>query len=136
MKFVDTTIFVRYLTGDDPTKATACLAFFQRVQAGQEAATTRDAIVAEVVYVLSSRALYGLSRVDILARLEPVLSLPGLHVPEKRVVLRALDLYVQHPSLDFPDALSVAHMERAGIAEIVSYDRDFDRVPTIRRIEP
>ena len=33
-------------------------------------------------------------------------------------------------------ALSVAHMERLKITTIVSFDRDFDRFPTIARQEP
>ncbi len=136
MRFVDTNIFVRYLTGDDPVKQAACFAFFQRVQAGEEEATTREATVAEVVFVLTSRALYALSPADVQARLLPVLLLSGLRLPQKDVTLRALDLHAQQPRLDFPDALAIAHMEQAGIDQIVSYDQDFDRVPPVRRVEP
>jgi predicted nucleic acid-binding protein len=90
-----------------------------------------------VVYVLSSRgAGYGLAPADIRARLLPVLRLRGLKLPHKRTILRALDLYAQHPGLDFEDVLAVAHMERPGIDELISYDRDFDRVPGITRREP
>ena len=136
MKFVDANIFLRYLLGDDPTKLAACLAFFQRVQAGEEEATTCEAVIAEVVYVLSSRALFHLSPTDIRARLSPVLQLPGLRLATKRVYLRALDLRVIHPRLDFEDAVCIAHMERLGINDLLSYDRDFDRIPTITRQEP
>jgi len=38
--------------------------------------------------------------------------------------------------MDFVDALAVAHMEAHGIAEIYSYDRDFDAISTVTRIEP
>ena len=55
---------------------------------------------------------------------------------DKRVCIRALDLYAQHPFLDFADALGVAHMEARGISEILSYDRDFDRLPGVARVEP
>lgn len=47
--------------------------------------------------------------------------------------MRYLD---EHPFLDFGDALSVAEMVGLGIEEIISYDRDFDRVPRIKRVEP
>jgi len=36
-----------------------------------------------------------------------------------------------YPQLDFADALAVASMRRKGIAEIYSFDRDFDRVQDI-----
>ena len=91
----------------------------------------------EVVYVLSSRrAPYKLSRAEIRERLAPILTIRGLRLPQKRVYIEALDIYVSFPSLDFEDALAVAHMKRQGIEEIVSYDRDSDRVEEIQRVEP
>ena len=39
-------------------------------------------------------------------------------------------------ALRFADALTVAHMEREGISEIVSDDRHFDRIEEISRLEP
>ena len=104
--------------------------------------TTSEAIVAEVVYVLSSPRLYNLIHADIAARLAPILTLRGLRMENKRVVQRALQLYARHQFLDFEDALAVAHMEHHRIGEIYSYDRDFDRLPEfratpgLRRLEP
>jgi predicted nucleic acid-binding protein len=57
-------------------------------------------------------------------------------MPRKRVYQRALDVWATYPSLDFEDALLVAHMDEQGVHEIVSYDSDFDRIPGITRIEP
>jgi predicted nucleic acid-binding protein len=136
MRFVDTNVFLRYLTRDDPDKAAASYALLLRVRAGQETAYTSEATVAEIAYVLSSPRLYGLSHADIAARLKPALRLRGLRMPHKRTVLQALSLYAAYPHLDFEDALALAHMTRLGIDEIVSYDRGFDRVAGITRQEP
>lgn len=137
MRFIDANVVLRYLTRDDETRAKACFELLRRVQRGEEELTTCEAIVAEVVYVLSSPRLpYRLDHAQIRARLLPILTLRGVRLPHKRVCLRALDLYASSAFLDFEDALAVAHMEQRGTAEIVSYDRDFDRVPDIRRIEP
>ncbi len=84
----------------------------------------------------SPRLPYRLDHGEIQARLLPILTLRGLKLPHKRVCLRALDLYASSAFLDFEDALAVAHMERRRITEIVSYDRDFDRVAGLRRAEP
>jgi predicted nucleic acid-binding protein len=46
-----------------------------------------------------------------------------------------LDLYSAYP-LDFEDALTIAHMERQKIKEVCTYDRGFDRVATLKRLEP
>lgn len=137
MRFLDANVILRYLTRDDEAKAQACYALFQRVKQGEEEVLSCEAIVTEVVYVLSSPRLpYHLSHEEIRARLLPILALRGLRLPQKRVYLRALDLYASAPSLDFEDALAVAHMERQGIKELLSYDRDFDRVQGITRVEP
>lgn len=137
MRFLDTNIFLRFLTRDDEAKAEACYLLFQRAQRGEEELFTSEAIITEVVYVLSSpRAPYRLSRGEIRSGLIPLLTLQGLRVPQSEVYLRALDLYVSYPPLDFEDALAVAHMEQQGISTIVSYDRDFDLISGLERSEP
>ncbi len=135
MIFLDTDIFLRYLTRDDPDKSQACLALLQRIQAGEEA-TTSEVVLAEVVFVLSSPRQYTLNHADVSARLRPVLLLRGLKVPNKRRLLRALDLYATYIQLDFEDCLTAAQIEQQGIARLMSYDRGFDRVPGILREEP
>ena len=135
MQFVDTNIFIRHLTRDDPDKAQACFALFQQAERNEVTLTTNEAVIAEVVYVLSSRTLYGLSRGAIRTLLYPLLSLQGLKLTNRRLYLHALDVYAA-TNLDFEDALIVAHMERLKISDLVSYDRDFDHVPGIVRYEP
>ncbi len=136
MKYLDANIFLRYLTRDDETKAAACLRLFQRLQAGEETATTSETIIAEVAYVLAARGHYNLKPDEISARLRPVLTVRGLKLSHKRSCLRALDLYATYQFLDFEDALTVAEMERQGIDVVSSYDTDFDRIKHIRREEP
>ena len=136
MRFLDTNIIIRFLTRDDPVKSADCHALFQRLASGAESVTTSEVIIAEVVYVLSSRSQYGLTNADIRGRLLPLLAARGLRLPQKRVCLRALDLYAAHPFLDYEDALTIAHMEQEGITELYSYDGDFDRVAGVQRVEP
>jgi predicted nucleic acid-binding protein len=137
VKFLDTNIIIRYLTGDDQVKSDACFALFQRVVRGEETLFTSETIVAEVAYVLSSsRGPYGITHGEIRDRLLPILALRGIRFPQKSVCLRALDIYAGSPFFDFEDALAIAHMEQQRIQEIVSYDRDFDRVAGVLRVEP
>jgi predicted nucleic acid-binding protein len=136
LRFLDANIFVRYLTGDDPEKAEASRALFERLAAENEQAAANEVIIAEVVFVLSSPRLYGLAHPEVAARLKPLLSSPWLHLASRTRCLRALDLYSEHSFLDFPDAFIVAHMEDAGGTELYSYDRDFDRVEGVTGVEP
>jgi predicted nucleic acid-binding protein len=135
MQFIDANVFIRHLTRDDPEKAQACLELFQKAMRKEVTLTTSQAVIAEVVYVLSSKQLYSLSPQTIRGLLYPLLSLPGLKLPYRKMYLRAIDLYATYP-MDFEDALAVAQMERQGINEVYSYDRDFDEVPGITRLEP
>ena len=134
-QFIDTNIFLRFVTHDDVLKYQACLRLFQQAEQNQITLYTSEAIIAEVVYVLSSPKLYQVPRQQIQIALVRLLLLPGLKLATRPICLRALDLYVKHP-LDFEDCLSLAHMEQNQIQQIYSYDRGFDRIPAIQRLEP
>lgn len=135
MIFLDANIILRFLTNDDPEKAQRCLALMQRADRGEVQITTSETVLAEVIYVLSSPRLYNLSPERIRSLLRPILQLRGLRLPSRRLYQRALDIYAAY-NVDFEDALTLAHMERRGIDEILSYDRHFDRIQGVRRQEP
>ena len=92
-QFLDTNIFLRYLTHDDDQKYQACLGLFQQAEQNQVNLVTSEAVIAEVVYVLSSPKHYQLPRPRIQVALARLLILSGLKVPYRQVCLRALDLY-------------------------------------------
>jgi len=140
MRYLDTNIFLRALvqpvTPAGRRRHRACAALFRRVGAGREHVTTCEAVIAEVIYVLTSPRQYALSHEDASARLRPLLSLRGLHLLHKRVYQRTLDLFATYPHLDFADALLLAQMERTGEQELYSYDTDFDGLPSVARRAP
>jgi len=133
-QFVDTNIFLRYLTQDEQ-RYQACLALFQKAERNQVNLITSESVIAEVVFVLSSPKHYRLARPQIQVALSRLLLLPGLKAPTRNTLLRALALYAQHV-LDFEDCLSLAHMEQMKVQQIYSYDQGFDRITTIERLEP
>lgn len=136
MYFIDTNIFIRHLTKDDPKKAQACFSLFKKIQSQTIEATTSEAIIAEVVYVLASKQLYHLDKVTIKTILYPILNLKGFKIPGKNIFLRALDVYSTSPKLDFEDALTVARMQKLKMKRLYSYDRGFDEIAAISRLEP
>ena len=118
---------------DDPDQSRRALAFLREVEVGSQTVTTCEGVLEEAVYVLSSHRLYNLPRQEFTSKLSDVLQLRGLQLPYKGMLLRALELYAAS-NLDFVGALAIAHMERVGIGTIVSFDRDFDRIPQLLRI--
>jgi uncharacterized protein len=89
-EFVDANVFVRLLTGDDPGKGARCLALFQRAQRGEVSLVTSESIIAEVAFVLTSRATYRLARSEIAPALRSLIANPGLTLHNKESILRNL----------------------------------------------
>jgi predicted nucleic acid-binding protein len=108
----------------------------QRVKASEERGITCEAVLTEVIYNLVSPRQYNLSHQEAAGRLRPLLQLKGLSLPHKQVYQRALDLFAVSPFQDIEDAVIVAHMERQGLTNLLSYDTDFDRISTVERQEP
>lgn len=142
MIFVDANYFLRYVV--EPTSATVAMhniaaVLFEAVERGDEEASTSEAVVAEVAYVLNSKRQYGVGPSDIAAFLSPILQLPNLILPpgRKELYLRALEIWGERPRLGFVDALTVAELERTGIP-LATFDTDFDAFPEItrRRLPP
>lgn len=132
--FVDTSVFVRVLTKDDPVKFERCLSLLERAERGETRLVTSESVVAEIVYVLSGQ-VYRTARSVIAELLRPMLENRGLTLDHKQSVIEALAIYGES-SLDFEDCLSVAHTHRLGLGAIYSYDGHFDRIPSICRVEP
>jgi predicted nucleic acid-binding protein len=135
VRIVDTNIFLRAIVEEDPARSRQCQALFRRLAENEEEAHTTEVIVAEVAYVLQSKRQYARTRLDIQQRLEPLVATSGLRIERKAEVIRALHIYAA-PNIDFEDALTIAYLEGEDDPVVISYDRDFDRVPNIRREEP
>lgn len=133
--FLDTDVVIRFLTGDDLAKQAQAAVLFQAIEGGQLSVEVPVTVIADAVYVLSSKRLYNLPRAEIEALLTPIVRLRGFKVQPKRAVLRALQLFGSMP-LDFGDCFIVGSMEQRGSTTVFSYDRDFERITTIRRQEP
>lgn len=131
--FLDTNILIHYLTREDEDKASRCLALLQRAERGDDELVTSDLVIAEIVWVLQSRA--NVTRARLRDLVLPIIRMPGLRVPNKRSWPRVFDLYCDQ-QIDFIDAYNAVLMERSAIAETYSYDRDFDEVAGVARKEP
>lgn len=132
-RFVDTNIFLRFLTEDIPAQADRCAVLVQRLRDGEEVVSMSPLAVAEIIWTLER--FYKLSKAQVAAKVSPLLKLKGLRVANKEVFLRALVLFAEK-NISFTDAYIAVQMERSGVEELYSYDRDFDRVERVKRIEP
>ncbi len=139
MIFLDANYFLRALTRssqpDVERMNRIASELFRRAERGEVEATTSDAVIAEVAFILTAKAHYNLSADEAAGRLSAMLRLPGIKLRDKRVVLRALDIWADKPKLEFVDALTASYAQQPGI-ELATFDTDFDDLPEIARWNP
>lgn len=133
--FIDTDVIIRFLTGDDPKKQARATILLKKVEDGKLILEAPDTVIADTIYVLASPKLYAKSRTEIRAYLTPIISLPGFHIQNKRVLMRAVEIY-SNTNKDFGDAMLVATMEQHKSTRLYSYDRGFEAFSNITRVEP
>jgi predicted nucleic acid-binding protein len=133
MRFIDTNLFLRYLTNDDEVKAQRVLALLTRVEQDEEKITTSPMVIFETIFTLEKS--YRIPKSEIRELVLPILALKGLQLPHKEIYRQALGLYIAH-NISFTDAFNAACMLTKGIEEIYSYDEDFDKVKGVKRRTP
>ena len=136
MAVIDTNVLLRYLTQDHPEHAELALNLLQRIEAGERSVLLPEGVLVETVQVLSSKRLYDVSREVIQLRLAEIIRMSALRMPNKRLYLRALEVYAGQPRLSFVDAMLVAYAEREADITVVSFDTDFKEIPSINWQQP
>jgi uncharacterized protein len=133
LPFLDTNVILRHLLADDPKQSPRATAFLMQVEEGSVRVRTADTVVFEAVFTLERR--YRLAKAQISEALLPLLQLSGIVLPGKRQYEDVFALYVDL-DLPFADAYDAVLAKRAEEPQVVSFDRHFDRIPGITRIEP
>ncbi len=124
---------LRYLVGDNQQMARQALNLLTRIERGEEKAITSSLVIFETVFTLQS--FYKVSRQDIKEQVLSIISLRGIHLPDKSVFYKAFDLYITH-NISFADAYNAAYMMSEEVFNIYSWDKGFDRIDGIIRLEP
>ena len=132
--FVDTNLFVRYLTDDDAEKADRVEALLGEASEGRVRLVTADLVLVELVWVLESS--YDLKPVEIAPMIRSILATPGMEVINGALLAEALDHY-EGNNIDIVDGYIAALMEKLNITDVYSFDRKhLSRLKSLKRIEP
>lgn len=100
MKYIDTNVLVRVITGDDKGLAERAIA---QIESGtKHEFGILDAVLVELCFVLEFHD-YKMLRTDIAEAIEALVSIPQISVTDTTVT--ALKLYKQYPKLDYADCL-------------------------------
>lgn len=132
MIIVDANVFM-YAAGEASPQKAPCIALLERISRGDVDGATNAEVLQEILHRYRSigrwddgRRVYDLVR-EIVVVVLPV-------TVETMDAARAL--MDEHAELCARDALHAACCRLAGARALCSYDRDFDIVPDLRRLEP
>jgi predicted nucleic acid-binding protein len=133
LPFLDTNIVLRHLLQDHPDHSPRATAYFRRIALGELRVRTSEIVVFEVVFTLERT--YKLPKIQIRDAVLSLLGLPGIVFPGKRRFRKVFEYYIDL-NISFADAYHIVFMERLNLEEVITFDRGFDRVKTITRVEP
>jgi uncharacterized protein len=127
--FVDTNVFLRFLTHDDPAKADKARRLFASAVAGELVVETSLLVIAEIVWTLES--FYGLTHDEVAERVNIILGTPNLECPHKDLLFEALLAYTER-NVDFIDAYHAILLGRQRDISLATFDRKhFRRFPDL-----
>jgi predicted nucleic acid-binding protein len=129
---LDTNVIVRFLTGDHPAHSPRSRKLFARAAAGDVTLVVTDLALAETIWVLQS--FYSLDCDAITAALKDLINSAGIEVENKATLLSALRNFAE-TNVNFVDGYHAAVAAAKSIV-IASFDRDFDQLAGVKRVEP
>lgn len=129
--FVDANIFLEVELED--ARKEECKRFLKTVILGEERALTSDFILYSVLLELVRKSTLKRAK-DFLTFLEALENLE-IYRPTLKAIFVAINKMKEY-NLNFDDALIVACMLTNKITKLVSFDKHFDKVREIKRVEP
>jgi len=130
--FIDANIFVMAALGRDQ-KSQKCKEYLARVESGEQRAITSVLVLHEI---LKSIETCTGSREKAAAKAARFANLPNLRICDVTPKHFSDSLIYFKAGLEPRDALHVAVALENGADRILSYDKDFDKIKEIRRVEP
>jgi predicted nucleic-acid-binding protein len=118
--FVDTNLFLRYLTNDVPEQADAVEALLIQAETGELRLVTSKLVIAEIVWTLES--FYKKSKVEVRDFVLALLNTEGLDVEARDQVLQAA-IWYEEKNVDFIDACIAAQLFDEGPDAIYTFNR-------------
>lgn len=129
--FIDTSVFIRFLTNDDSEKFQDCLDFFTVVESGKIRPYISQVVILEIVFVLGR--LYSFPKKKVLLAISQIYNIRNITVIETTKTTQALALYSKHP-IKYPDCLIATQLPPR--CTLVTYDNEFKKITKIAAQTP
>lgn len=131
--FLDTNVILRFLTRDEEKQYQACKKLFNKTKKGKIKFITSALVVFEVIWTLQS--YYNETKESIVEKITSLVELPNLETEHKEIFLESLFIW-QQKNIEFNDAFNYIWARDKRVSSIYSYDKHFEILPKISRIEP
>ncbi|MBL7155987.1 MAG: PIN domain-containing protein [Candidatus Pacebacteria bacterium] len=129
-KAIDTNLIIRFLVEDDVKKADAVEKLLKKAE--KEKIEIPDVIFAEIAWVLLS--FYALNKKDVVEKLEGLLGLKFIKM-NRDILEKTVEIF-NNFNVSYIDAYLVAYALENNQGVIYSFDKGFDKIKQITRIEP
>jgi predicted nucleic-acid-binding protein len=133
MIFLDTNIFLRFFLRENELVVRNIEKLFYEIISDRITGISNVLVIAEIVWVLESTYKWGKEK--ICDNIEFILNTPNIKFKERTIIVHAVNIYKKE-NIDFIDAYNFSYMKYYGINKIYSFDKDFDKLEDIKRIEP
>ena len=133
MIFLDTNIFLRFFLRENELVVRNIEKLFHEIISDKITGISNVLVIAEIVWVLEST--YKWEKEKICDNIEFILNTPNIKFKERTIIVHAVNIYKKE-NVDFIDAYNFSYMKYYDINEIYSFDKDFDKLGDIKRIEP
>jgi len=137
LKYLDTNVIV-YAIENHPRYGEGCKRILEDVESGKLRVSCSMLVLVELISVLKKLngvlSKQGGKELVIEDNIEAVLSLPITWIDLDFLIIEKASAYSFN--IGGVDYTHVASMEISSITEILSADRDFDKIPTMKRIDP
>lgn len=130
--YVDTNIFIRYLTKDVVDQAQKVKQRLLQAKEGKIQLILTSFTGVEIIFILEN--YYELPKIEAIGKLHSLLSPNFIMIDQKTAFLEALSLY-KNSNIDFVDLLNFT-VTKENKAKILSFDKDFDKLTPKLRVEP
>ncbi len=135
LMLADANVFLRFLRNDHPKHSPAAKEVIQQAAAGEVILRVPEIVVADIFYTLTA-PMMKIPRATAARQLAALLQQPGIDVENRKQVLDTLN-HCETRNIDYGDAaLIVLAQSTVQPLPILSYDRDFGKVPEISAFSP
>lgn len=129
--FLDSNIFIRFLTRDNEKMYHDCLNFFELIKNGKLRPYTSNIVILETIFVLTK--IYKFPKQDVLKDMKLLWHLRNLTLIEVTDTKKALKYYQKY-SVKYQNCLIASQVPEK--IKLVTYDRDFKKIKEIQKANP